>query len=110
MYGGSVRRADAPVHGKTDEISHDGRGVFVNLPNPFTATRYHSLVVDEFIPDCLELTAWNAAGVVMGVRHRELPVHGVQFHPESVLTTVGLDLLRNFVALPKEDPPCPTTS
>ena len=97
VYGGRVHRAPAPVHGKTDEIEHDGRGVFAGLPNPFTATRYHSLVVDAALPDCLELTAWNAAGVVMGVRHRELPVHGVQFHPESVLTAAGLDLLRNFL-------------
>jgi anthranilate synthase component II len=99
VYGGVVRRAGAPVHGKTDEISHDGLGVFAGLPDPFTATRYHSLVVDEVLPDCLELTAWNAEGVVMGVRHRELPVHGVQFHPESVLTSVGKDLLRNFLLM-----------
>ena len=99
MYGGVVRRAGAPVHGKTDEIGHDGRGVFAGLPDPFTATRYHSLVVDEALPDALELCAWNAQGVVMGVRHRELLVHGVQFHPESVLTTVGLDLLRNFLSM-----------
>ena len=99
VYGGVVRRAGAPVHGKTDEIGHDGRGVFAGLPDPFTATRYHSLVVDEALPDALELCAWNAAGMVMGVRHRELPVHGVQFHPESVLTTVGLDLLRNFLLM-----------
>jgi para-aminobenzoate synthetase component II len=99
VYGGVVRRAGAPVHGKTDEIGHDGRGVFAGLPDPFTATRYHSLVVDEALPDALELCAWNAEGVVMGVRHRRLPVHGVQFHPESVLTTVGLDLLRNFLVM-----------
>ena len=99
VYGGVVRRAGAPVHGKTDEIGHDGRGVFAGLPDPFTATRYHSLVVDEVLPDVLELCAWNAEGVVMGVRHRELPVHGVQFHPESVLTAVGLDLLRNFLLM-----------
>ena len=104
VYGGVVRRAGAPVHGKTDEIRHDGRGVFAALPDPFTATRYHSLVVDEGLPDCLELTAWNEGGVVMGVRHRELPVHGVQFHPESVLTTVGLDLLANFLRLTVAQP------
>ena len=97
VYGGVVRRAAAPVHGKTDEISHDGAGVFAGLPDPFTATRYHSLVVDEALPAELELSAWNDQGVVMGVRHRELPVHGVQFHPESVLTAVGLDLLRTFL-------------
>jgi anthranilate synthase/aminodeoxychorismate synthase-like glutamine amidotransferase len=99
VYGGVVRRAGAPVHGKTDEIGHDGRGVFAGLPDPFTATRYHSLVVDEELPSALELCAWNAEGIVMGVRHRELPVHGVQFHPESVLTAVGLDLLRNFLMI-----------
>ncbi len=99
VYGGVVRRAAAPVHGKTDQIAHDGRGLFAGLPDPFTATRYHSLVVDEALPEALELSAWNAEGVVMGVRHRELPVHGVQFHPESVLTEVGLDLLRNFLSM-----------
>jgi anthranilate synthase/aminodeoxychorismate synthase-like glutamine amidotransferase len=105
VYGGVVRRAAAPIHGKTDEICHDGGGVFAGLPDPFTATRYHSLVVDPALPDCLELTAWNAEGVVMGIRHRELPVHGVQFHPESVLTAVGLDLLRNFLAMTVGSPP-----
>jgi len=98
-YGGVVRRAGAPVHGKTDAIGHDGRGVFAGLPDPFTATRYHSLVVDEALPHELELSAWNAEGVVMGLRHRELPVHGVQIHPESVLTVVGLDLLRTFLLM-----------
>jgi anthranilate synthase/aminodeoxychorismate synthase-like glutamine amidotransferase len=97
-FGGTVRRADAPVHGKADEIRHDGRGVYCGVPDPFVATRYHSLVLDEALPPALELTAWNAEGVVMGVRHRELPVEGVQFHPESVLTVVGVDLLRNFLA------------
>ncbi len=115
-YGGVVHRAGEPVHGKTDQIGHDGRGVFADLPDPFTATRYHSLVLDPDLPPCLELTAWNSEGIVMGLRHRELPVHGVQFHPESVLTTVGLDLLRNFLGMgpdadqaaaaagPQEDP------
>jgi anthranilate synthase/aminodeoxychorismate synthase-like glutamine amidotransferase len=97
VYGGVVRRAGAPVHGKTDQIHHAGAGVFAGLPDPFTATRYHSLVVDEALPDCLALTAWNADGIVMGLGHRELPVHGVQFHPESVLTEVGLDLLATFL-------------
>ena len=73
--------------------------MFAGLPDPFTATRYHSLVVDEALPDCLELTAWNDEGIVMGVSHRELPVHGVQFHPESVLTEVGLDLLATFLRM-----------
>jgi anthranilate synthase/aminodeoxychorismate synthase-like glutamine amidotransferase len=99
VYGGVVRRAAAPVHGKTDEISHDGRGVFAGLPDPFTATRYHSLVVDELPTHRLEVSAWNDEGIVMGVRHRELPVHGVQFHPESILTEVGHDLLRNFLRM-----------
>ena len=71
--------------------------MFAGLPDPFTATRYHSLVVDEALPECLALTAWNAEGIVMGLGHRELPVHGVQFHPESVLTEVGLDLLATFL-------------
>ncbi len=99
-FGGAVRRAAAPVHGKPDEIHHDGDGVFRGLPDPFTAARYHSLVVDEDLPADLALSAWNAEGVVMGVRHRELPVEGVQFHPESVLTDTGRDLLRNFLAAP----------
>ena len=103
VYGGTVRRAGYPVHGKTGEMSHDGRGVFAGLPDPFTATRYHSLVVDEHLPSCLELCAWNEEGIVMGVRHRELPVHGVQFHPESVLTGAGLDLLRNFLVMGRDE-------
>jgi anthranilate/para-aminobenzoate synthase component II len=86
------------VHGKTDAIRHDGRGLFSEVPDPFTATRYHSLVVDESLPPDLELSAWNAEGVVMGIRHREFPVEGVQFHPESVLTEVGVELIRNFLA------------
>ena len=102
VYGGVVRRAGAPVHGKTDQIHHAGAGVFAGLPDPFTATRYHSLVVDEALPACLALTAWNAEGIVMGVSHRELPVHGVQFHPESVLTAVGLDLLATFLRMTSE--------
>ena len=103
VYGGVVRRAGAPVHGKTDQIRHHGAGVFAGLPDPFTATRYHSLVVDEALPDSLALTAWNDDGIVMGVSHRELPVHGVQFHPESVLTEVGLDLLATFLRMTGEE-------
>ena len=103
VYGGVVRRAAGPVHGKTDAIRHDGRGLFAGLPDPFTATRYHSLVVDEALPAELELAAWNDEGVVMGVRHRALPVHGVQFHPESVLTDAGMELLRNFVELTRAE-------
>jgi anthranilate synthase/aminodeoxychorismate synthase-like glutamine amidotransferase len=99
-YGGEVVRADRVMHGKTSEVEHTGDGVFAGLSTPFTATRYHSLVVDaDTVPDCLEVTARTVDGVVMGLRHRDLPVHGVQFHPEAVLTAGGHDLLRNFLAL-----------
>jgi anthranilate synthase/aminodeoxychorismate synthase-like glutamine amidotransferase len=99
-YGGDVVRAERVMHGKTSEVSHTGTGVFAGLASPFTATRYHSLVVDAAtVPDCLEVTATTVDGIVMGLRHRELPVHGVQFHPEAVLTASGHDLLRNFLAL-----------
>jgi anthranilate synthase/aminodeoxychorismate synthase-like glutamine amidotransferase len=97
-FGGRVVRAPKLMHGKTSEIHHDGRTLFFGLPSPFTATRYHSLVVtQESIPECLELSAWTEDGVVMGLRHRELPLEGVQFHPESILTTQGKALLRNFL-------------
>ena len=97
-FGGDVRRAPKLMHGKTSEIHHDGRGVFAGLPVPFTATRYHSLVVDrDSVPACLEVSAWTEEGTVMGLRHREHALEGVQFHPESILTTVGKDLLRNFL-------------
>jgi anthranilate synthase/aminodeoxychorismate synthase-like glutamine amidotransferase len=100
VFGGKVVRAGRLMHGKTSPIHHDGRGVFVGLPNPFEATRYHSLIVErESMPDTLELTAWTEEGEVMGVRHREHKVEGVQFHPESILTRVGHDLLRNFLKL-----------
>ena len=97
-FGGDVRRAPKLMHGKTSQIHHDGRGVFAGLPDPFTATRYHSLVVERAsVPESLEITAWTDDGIVMGLRHREHPLEGVQFHPESILTTVGKDLLRNFL-------------
>ena len=97
-FGGRVVRAPVLMHGKTSEIGHDGRTVFRGLPDPFTATRYHSLIVArDSVPDCLEVSAWTTDGVVMGLRHRERPAEGVQFHPESILTTVGHDLLRNFL-------------
>ena len=97
-YGGKIIRAPRLMHGKTSMISHDEKAIFANLPNPFEATRYHSLVVDRsMLPACLELTAETAEGDIMGMRHRELPVEGVQFHPESILTRTGMDLLRNFV-------------
>jgi len=97
-FGGRVVRAPQLMHGKTSEIHHDGRTIFGGLPQPFTATRYHSLVVaPESVPGCLEVSAWTEDGVVMGLRHRELPLEGVQFHPESILTTAGKALLRNFL-------------
>ena len=98
VFGGTVVRAPQVMHGKTSLIRHTGEGVFAGLPNPFEATRYHSLVVDRpSVPDVLEITAETDDGIVMGLRHRELSVEGVQFHPESVLTAVGHDLLRNFL-------------
>ena len=100
VFGGVVVRAERVMHGKTSEVDHDGRGVFAGLPDPFTATRYHSLVVDaDSIPDCLEVGATTVGGIVMGLRHRELPIHGVQFHPEAVLTVGGHDIIRNFLDL-----------
>jgi anthranilate synthase/aminodeoxychorismate synthase-like glutamine amidotransferase len=98
VYGGTVERAAELMHGKTSPIEHDGAGVFEGLPSPLTATRYHSLVVDAAtLPACLEVTARTADGTVMGVRHRDADVEGVQFHPESILTASGHDLLRNFL-------------
>ena len=98
VYGAEVVRAPRLMHGKTSLISHHGTGVFAGLASPLTATRYHSLVIDPAtLPDCLEVTATCDDGVIMGVRHRELPVEGVQFHPESILTGAGHDLLRNFL-------------
>ena len=97
-FGGDVVNAPSLMHGKISSVSHDGRGVFRGLPSPFVATRYHSLVVDqETLPDCLEVTARSETGLIMGLRHRELDIDGVQFHPESILTTVGKDLLANFL-------------
>jgi anthranilate synthase component 2 len=99
VYGGVVVRAPEVMHGKTSLIRHRGVGVFAGLPEPLEATRYHSLVVDRAsVPDCLEITAETDDGIVMGLRHRDLGVEGVQFHPESILTTGGHDLLRNFLA------------
>ena len=99
VYGGQVVRAPELVHGKTSLIHHDDRGVFTGLPQPFDATRYHSLVVaPDSVPDSLEVTARTTNGLIMGLRHREWAVEGVQFHPESILTTAGMDLLANFLA------------
>ncbi len=99
-HGAAIVGAAELMHGKTSAIDHDGRGIFASLPAPLTATRYHSLTIDPAtVPDCLEVTATTADGTVMGVRHRERPVEGVQFHPESVLTMAGHDLLRNWLAI-----------
>jgi anthranilate synthase/aminodeoxychorismate synthase-like glutamine amidotransferase len=96
--GGNIVRAPRIMHGKTSPIHHDGRGVFRDLPDPFDATRYHSLVIErESLPDELEVTAWTAEGEIMGVRHRHLALEGVQFHPESILTLEGKKLLQNFL-------------
>jgi len=96
-YGGRVVRSDRIMHGKTSVISHDGQGVFNGLPNPFEAIRYHSLIVEKgSLPDCLEVSAWTEYGEIMGIRHREYAVEGVQFHPESILTDAGPGLLKNF--------------
>jgi para-aminobenzoate synthetase component 2 len=100
VYGGRVVRAKELMHGKTSPVLHAGQGVFAGLPNPLTATRYHSLIAErESLPDCLEVTAWLEDGTVMGLRHRDHPhLQGVQFHPESVLTQNGHQLLSNFLA------------
>ncbi|MBC7946173.1 MAG: aminodeoxychorismate/anthranilate synthase component II [Burkholderiales bacterium] len=97
-FGGKIVHAKQLMHGKTSPIHHRQTSVFRALPNPFTATRYHSLVIErESLPDCLEITAWTADGEIMGVRHKTLPVEGVQFHPESILTESGHKLLENFL-------------
>jgi len=98
VYGGEVVRAERLMHGKTSMIHHRGDGLFAGMSEPFEATRYHSLIVRrETLPECLEITAWTDEGEIMGLRHREFPVHGVQFHPESILTREGKQLLRNFL-------------
>jgi para-aminobenzoate synthetase component 2 len=99
-YGGEVIRAPRLMHGKTSPITHDGKTIYRSLPSPFEATRYHSLIVNRAnLPDCFEVSAETAEGEIMGIRHKTLGVEGVQFHPESILTTVGKDLLRNFLKL-----------
>ena len=101
VYGGEVVRAERLMHGKTSPIHHNGHSVFTGMANPFEATRYHSLIVRrETVPDCLEITAWTEEGEIMGLMHKEHPVHGVQFHPESILTQDGKRLLENFLAMP----------
>lgn len=102
-FGGQVIRAARIMHGKTSRIFHDGRTIFEGLPNPFHATRYHSLIVDrDSLPDCLEVSAQTEAGEIMGLRHRQYPVEGVQFHPESILTEAGRQMIVNFIRLGPE--------
>lgn len=97
-FGGKVVRASRIMHGKTSPIYHDAKGVFINLPNPFDGMRYHSLIVEkESVPDCFEISAWTEEGEIMGLRHKELDVEGVQFHPESIMTPAGITLLKNFM-------------
>ncbi len=99
-YGGTVRGAGEIMHGKMSMIHHDGRGVFEGIPNPFEAVRYHSLAVErDSVPDDLEVTAWTDKGIIMGVRHKRYPVEGIQFHPESIMTHAGKDILRNFLEM-----------
>jgi para-aminobenzoate synthetase component 2 len=98
VFGGKVIRADKILHGKTSAIHHDGKTIFENIENPFIATRYHSLIVErQTLPECLTLSAWTDDGTVMGIRHKEYDIEGVQFHPESVLTEVGMQILKNFI-------------
>lgn len=99
-FGGNVIRAPYLMHGKTSLIHHDGKTIFTGLPNPFEATRYHSLIVERnSIPSCFEISAWTDDNIIMGLRHKNFAVEGVQFHPESILTGAGKDLLRNFISL-----------
>ena len=99
-YGGIICRAGTIMHGKSSRIHHNGEGLFAGLPDPFYAIRYHSLVVNrDTLPDCLEVTAWTDDGTVMGLRHKQHPVYGVQFHPESFMTQGGKDILRNFLSI-----------
>ncbi|MBY8832626.1 MULTISPECIES: aminodeoxychorismate/anthranilate synthase component II [Bacillus] len=98
VFGGDVVRAERLMHGKTSEISHDGLTVFKGLEHPLTATRYHSLIVKpDTLPDCFETSAWTEEGEIMAIRHKELPVEGVQFHPESIMTAYGKEMLKNFI-------------
>ena len=98
VFGGDVIRAPVPMHGKVSAVSHNGKGVFAGLPSPFNATRYHSLTVDpETLPECLEVTAWTDDGIIMGLQHKTMAVHGVQFHPESIASEHGHAILKNFL-------------
>jgi len=101
-FGGKVVRADRLMHGKTSPVFHDNRELFAGIQDPFDATRYHSLIVERSsLPDCLEITAWTAEDEIMGMRHRDLPVWGMQFHPESILTVSGMAMLENFLEMTK---------
>ncbi|WP_242224313.1 aminodeoxychorismate/anthranilate synthase component II [Bacillus cereus group sp. BfR-BA-01380] len=98
VFGGDVVRAERLMHGKTSLMHHDEKTIFANIPNPFTATRYHSLIVKkETLPECLEVTSWTEEGEIMALRHKTLPIEGVQFHPESIMTSHGKELLQNFI-------------
>ncbi|MDM5186541.1 aminodeoxychorismate/anthranilate synthase component II [Bacillus sp. DX4.1] len=98
VFGGDVVRAERLMHGKTSLMHHDGKTIFADIPNPFTATRYHSLIVKkETLPECLEVTSWTEEGEIMALRHKSLPIEGVQFHPESIMTSHGKELLQNFI-------------
>lgn len=98
VFGGDVVRADRLMHGKTSLMHHDEKTIFTDIPNPFTATRYHSLIVKkETLPECLEVTSWTEEGEIMALRHKTLPIEGVQFHPESIMTSHGKELLQNFI-------------
>ncbi|MBA2876728.1 aminodeoxychorismate/anthranilate synthase component II [Thermaerobacillus caldiproteolyticus] len=98
VFGGEVVRAERLMHGKTSQIFHDGKTIFTNVPNPFTATRYHSLIVKkETLPSCFDISAWTEEGEIMAIRHKTLPIEGVQFHPESIMTSHGMQLLKNFI-------------
>ncbi|MBI4823893.1 MAG: aminodeoxychorismate/anthranilate synthase component II [Nitrospirae bacterium] len=102
-FGGKIIRAERLMHGKTSMIYHDGKTIFKGIVNPFEATRYHSLLIEKkTLPKCLEISAWTDMGEIMGVRHREFLIEGVQFHPESILTRVGKDILRNFLRLSRK--------
>jgi len=97
-FGGTIERGSVPMHGKVSEVHHDGKGIFAGLPTPLNTARYHSLIVaEDDMPDCLEITARTDDGVVMGLQHKDFPLHGVQFHPESIASDAGHDLLQNFV-------------
>jgi para-aminobenzoate synthetase component II len=102
VFGGDVVQAERLMHGKTSLMYHDGKTIFEGLPNPFPATRYHSLIVKrETLPECFEVSAWTKEGEIMAIRHKDLPIEGVQFHPESIMTTAGKQLLQNFVSFYK---------